>query len=116
MENDPANDEPPVAQVQIPEAQALGEAQGPPPAQALLGLNLIPPPATVTAPMNSMKDVNHVTKFNGENFSDYRYEFLIIMEQFGLASLIDATGGQVEVLPAEVKILFNYTCVSIIHE
>ena len=95
---------------------ALGEAQGPPPAQAPLGLNLIPPPATVTAPMNSMKDVNHVTKFNGENFSDYRYEFLIIMEQFGLASLIDATGGQVEVLPAEVKILFNYTCVSIIHE
>ena len=58
MENDPANDEPPVAQVQIPEAQALGEAQGPPPAQALLGLNLIPPPATVTAPMNSMKDVS----------------------------------------------------------
>lgn len=110
MENNPANDEPPVAHVQIPEAQALGEAQGPPPAQALLGLNLIPPPATVTAPMNSMKDVNHVTKFNGENFSDYRYEFLVIMEQFGLASLIDGTGGQVEVLPAEVKF------VSIIHE
>ena len=95
MENDPANNGPPVAQVQIPEV--------PPP-----GLNLIPAPATVTAPMNSMKVVSHVTKFNGENF-----EFLVIMEQFGLASLIDATGGQVEVLPAEVKILFNYTCVNL---
>ena len=83
-----------VAEGKIPEIQHLVL----PPAPAAV-------PAPATAQMNSMKDVSHVTKFNGENFSDYRYEFLIIMEQFGLASLIDASGGQVEVLPTEVKII-----------
>ena len=98
MENDPPDhaNGPPVAQAQVPH----GVPEVP---VAIL------PSAAATAPINSMKDVSHVTKFNGENFSDYRYEFLILMEQLGLSGLIDPSGGQVEAFPAELK--FSQLCI-----
>jgi len=59
----------------------------------------------VQTPHNAFKDVSHVVKFNGENYSDYRCEFLGMMEQLGLKTMLDApTGGQIESLPATVSL------------
>jgi hypothetical protein len=54
---------------------------------------------------NAFKDVGHLVKFNGENYSDYRCEFLAMMEQLDLKLMLDANtdaGEQVEARPAEV--------------
>ena len=62
-------------------------------------------PVVVAAPLaNPMKDngVVDVRKCNGENFNDYLYEFMGIMEQLGLSSLIDASKAAIEVLTPEV--------------
>ena len=38
---------------------------------------------------NAFKDVGHIVKFNRENYSGYRCEFLSIMEQLGMKSMVD---------------------------
>jgi hypothetical protein len=59
---------------------------------------------------NAFKDVGHLVKFNGENYSDYRCEFLVMMEQLDLKIMLDANteaGEQVEARPAEVIFSFS---------
>ena len=71
-------------------------------------INPVPVVNAIT-PSDTMENVGHVTKFNGENFSDYRYELMVVLEQLGLSSLIDTSRGPIETLPAEVNHIFpNY--------
>ena len=56
---------------------------------------------------NAFKDVSHIVKFNGENYSDYRCEFLSMMEQLGMKTIVDAPEGKVEILPTEVIIVYS---------
>jgi hypothetical protein len=58
---------------------------------------------------NAFKDVGHIVKFNGENYSDYRCEFLSMMEQLGMKTMVDAPEGRVETLPTEVIIVYFLT-------
>ena len=52
---------------------------------------------------NAFKDVGHLVKFNGENYSDYRCEFLAMMEQLDLKLMLDTDAGeQVDTRPAEI--------------
>jgi hypothetical protein len=52
---------------------------------------------------NNFRDVSHLSKFNGQNFSEWRYEFQSMMEQLGLKALLEAPpGGTLEVIPMEV--------------
>jgi hypothetical protein len=63
---------------------------------------------------NSFKDVSHLPKFNGQNFTEWKYEFQSMMEQLGLKALLEAPpGGVLEVIPIEVKFYFNYKCTHI---
>ena len=55
---------------------------------------------------NAFKDVGHIVKFNGENYSNYRCEFLSMMEQLGMKTMVDAPEGRVETLPTEVIIVY----------
>ncbi|EFX80095.1 hypothetical protein DAPPUDRAFT_318964 [Daphnia pulex] len=52
---------------------------------------------------NVFKDVGYIVKFNGENYSDYRSEFLSKMEQLGMKTMVNAPEGRVEILPTEVR-------------
>jgi hypothetical protein len=42
---------------------------------------------------NNFRDVSHLPKFNGQNFTDWRYEFQSMMEQLGLNVLLEAPPG-----------------------
>jgi len=48
---------------------------------------------------NAFKDVGHIVKFNGENYSDYRWS---TMEQLGLKNMLDAPEGRLETHPEMV--------------
>jgi hypothetical protein len=39
---------------------------------------------------NAFNDVGHLVKFNGENYSENRCEFLTMMEQLDLKNMLDA--------------------------
>jgi hypothetical protein len=56
---------------------------------------------------NAFKNVGYIVKFNGENYSDYRSEFLSKMEQLGMKTKINAPEGRVEILPTEVIIVYS---------
>ena len=61
-------------------------------------------------PTSTLREVSHITKFNGSNFYDWKYEFLGIMEQCGLKNLIEvADGQQLCSIPATVRLLFHRT-------
>ena len=49
------------------------------------------------------KDVSHIVKNCGDNFQDYQYEFLGVMEQLSLKNMVDAPNGQVLTLPILVR-------------
>lgn len=50
--------------------------------------------ANLAQAASSFRDVSHITKFNGSNFFDWRYEFVGIMEQLGIKNLIEVADGQ----------------------
>ncbi|KZR96983.1 Uncharacterized protein APZ42_008376, partial [Daphnia magna] len=51
---------------------------------------------------NSFKDVSHLPKFNGQNFTEWKYEFQNMMEQLGLKALLEAPpGGVLDAIPLE---------------
>jgi|LakMenE18May11ns_1017448.scaffolds.fasta_scaffold9396689_1 hypothetical protein len=54
-------------------------------------------------PNNMFKDVSHIVKNCGDNFQDYQYEFLGVMEQLSLKNMVDAPNGQVLTLPILVR-------------
>lgn len=47
---------------------------------------------------SSLKDIGHLTKFNGSNFPRWKCGLRLILEQHGLLDIIDG----VELKPAEV--------------
>ena len=53
---------------------------------------------------NTFRDVSHVVKFNGDNYNEYKYEFLGMMEQLGLKNMLEAPEGRILTLPAMVTI------------
>jgi hypothetical protein len=60
---------------------------------------------------NSFKDVSHLPKFNGQNFTEWKYEFQSMMEQLGLKALLEAPpGGVLEIIPIEVKFYLTIKC------
>ena len=52
---------------------------------------------------NIFKDVSYIVKNCGDNFQDYQYEFLGVMEQLSLKNMVDAPNGQVLTLPILVR-------------
>ena len=52
---------------------------------------------------NMFKDVSHIVKNCDDNFQDYQYEFLGVMEQLSLKNMVDAPNGQVLTLPILVR-------------
>jgi hypothetical protein len=70
----------------------------------LYSLSSIPTSIIAAQSNNTFKDVGHLVNFNGENYSDYRCEFLAMMEQLDLKIMLDANteAEQVEARPAEV--------------
>lgn len=55
-------------------------------------------------PHNMFKNVSHIIKNCRDNFQDYQYEFLGVMEQLSLKTMVDAPNGQVLTL----SILVSY--------
>ncbi|KAK4017679.1 hypothetical protein OUZ56_033376 [Daphnia magna] len=54
---------------------------------------------------NSFKDVSHLPKFNGQNFTEWKYEFQNMMEQLGLKALLEAPpGGVLDAIPLETRV------------
>ena len=52
---------------------------------------------------NSLREVAHITKFNGENHHGWNYEVLSMLQQLGLKNLlITPIGGVLSTLPAQV--------------
>ena len=53
---------------------------------------------------NSLREVAHIVKFNGENHHEWNYEVLSMLEQLELKNLVVIpTGGLLSTLPAQVK-------------
>ena len=55
-------------------------------------------------PHNTFREVNHIVKFNGDNYNEYKYEFLGMMEQLGLKNMLDDTDGDILTLPQRVTV------------
>lgn len=45
--------------------------------------------------LNPLREVAHITKFNGENHHEWKYEVLSILEQLGLKDLLAVPTGQI---------------------
>ncbi|KAK4021594.1 hypothetical protein OUZ56_003506 [Daphnia magna] len=48
---------------------------------------------------NAFRDFNHVVKFNGENYNEYKYELLSMLEQLGLKNMHEPVNGILNTCP-----------------
>ena len=55
-------------------------------------------------PTNTFKDASHISKFTGDNYQQYKYEFLGMMEQLGLKNMLEAQHGVILTRPALVNV------------
>jgi len=53
---------------------------------------------------STAKDVSHIPKFNGSNFSSWRFGLDMLLEQHKLQGIVYRTVR----IPAEVIIIFNF--------
>ncbi|EFX65810.1 hypothetical protein DAPPUDRAFT_264195 [Daphnia pulex] len=70
-----------------------------------------PEHTTIALPThNAFKDVGHIVKFNGENYSDYRCEFLSMMEQLGMKTMVRINNIVTIQVAIDAWLLRDVTC------